>query len=127
MYKRQQLQRPIENRSASGSTFRRDRWTSRLGLERANEAAEIILETEPEWRLYDALKNGGLSTVISSGSRGIALQDSESPKGRAWLVANKCRIRFDGANGFLVQSPGDKHYFRDIARLVDFVKSKPAF
>ena len=118
------LNRPIENTSTTRSRFRQDRWTSRLGLERASVAAEIILETEPEWRLYDALCNEGLCSNIGSGGRRITLQDSDSPEGRAWLKVNdECRVRVDGSNGYLVQRRNaDELYIRELGALVESLR-----
>ena len=120
------LERPLENSFDSGSRFRRDRWTSRLGLERATVAAEIILETEPEWRLYDALRSEGLGTSISGGGRRIALQDAGSPEGRAWFKLNEnCRVRVDGTNGYLVQRRNQSElYFKDHRTLMETLKNQ---
>ena len=120
------LDRAIKNRSDNGSRFRRDRWTTRLALERASEAAEIILETEREWRLYDTLRSEGLCTsVLSDGSRIVQL-DSESPEGRAWLrVDDQCRVRVDGVNGFLLEQQNrDERYFRDLGSLTQTLRKR---
>ena len=118
------LDHPIMNRGNSAGRFSRDRWTSRLGLERANEAAEIILKNEPKWRPYDALLSDGLCLNVSSDGSQIARQDFDSPEGRAWLVVNdECRVRVDGANGLLFEQRNrDERYFRELGSLIEILK-----
>jgi hypothetical protein len=98
------LENPIENKGDHTTTFRSDRWTSRLGLERAQVAAEMILETEPEWKLYEAMISASNNTKIAGGARRIDLLEPSSPAGRAWLmIGEEHRIRFNGSNRFLVR------------------------
>jgi len=120
------LDSPIKNNADSGSRFRRDRWTSRLGLERATEAAEIILETEPEWRLYDALRNEGLCPRVSSDGSRISQQDSDLPEGRAWLKINEeCRVRVDGINRYLLQQRNrSESYFHELGTLIETLRNQ---
>ncbi|MHB8899785.1 MAG: nuclease domain-containing protein, partial [Thermoguttaceae bacterium] len=97
----QRLPRLIENRSDDSTTFRMDRWTSRLALNRARSAIEIILETEPEWRLYEVLRARKIQFQIVTDR--IRVQSPDSPVGRAWFkLPNETRVRYDGANGFLL-------------------------
>ena len=44
---------PVIN--SSGYRFMQHRWTSRLGLEQVQNLEELLLETEPEWRLFEDL------------------------------------------------------------------------
>ena len=98
------LARPIENRDDDVTTFRTDRWTSRLGLNRAKTAIEIILETEPEWKLYEMFRARGLTFRLVADR--VRLDNTDSPAGRAWFVLPHLgKLRYDGANGFQVVDP----------------------
>ena len=72
---------------------------------------EIILETEPEWKLYEMLRARQIDFKISADR--IRLESQESPAGRAWFLLPKGdKMRYDGANGFLLVdgSSGRKSY-----------------
>lgn len=118
------LERPIENRSDDSTTFRMDRWTSRLGLARARTAMEIILETEPEWKLYEMLRARRIDFQISADR--VRLQSKDSPAGRVWFqLPNSVRVRYDGANGFLVADGSlDRRSFHTLAELLNVVVPK---
>ena len=68
---------PGDSMSAQG------RWTTRLGLERAQTVSEIALETEPEWRLYEWLRATRQDYRIVLDPPKV--QESSNPKGRAWF------------------------------------------
>jgi len=87
------------------------RWTTRLGLERAQTVNEIALETEPEWRLYEWLRATRQDYRIVLDPPKV--QESSNPKGRVWFCLHTGeRIRFDGVNGFLRKSvEGQQEYF----------------
>lgn len=100
-----QLDRPIENvgANARGQRVSSNRWTSRLGLERASVLNELLLETEPEWRLYEELQAHGIPFRITSGPAGPI--HAPEPAGRARFVTTTgIQVRYAGAAGFNVRS-----------------------
>jgi predicted component of viral defense system (DUF524 family) len=118
----QPLAKVIENREDEATTFRTDRWTSRLGLGRAKTATEIILETEPEWRLYELLCARRIPFSLKADR--VRLENNESPAGRAWFVLGPIgQVRYDGANGFLFQdavsSVASFHPLSDLAQVLE--------
>jgi uncharacterized protein len=89
--------------------FSTNRWTSRLALMRAQSLAELLLETEPEWRLYETLIANNIAFSIEAGHP--TLHDENTVRGRAWFVAGESRAQYRGATGFVVRSrTGDEHY-----------------
>ena len=107
---------PIVNISPSQTSFRTDRWTTQLALERASVAAEICLETEFEWELYEALKARNVRFRLHMD---LIRNDSEDiPRGRTWFrFQNGDAVRFDGANGFL-QMTGTLQRFTTLEQIV---------
>ncbi|MFM8286386.1 MAG: DUF2357 domain-containing protein, partial [Planctomycetaceae bacterium] len=106
------LRRVIKNDSSEPAIFRSDRWTSQLALRRAKSALEIILETEPEWRLYEALSAAGYRFTLRADR--IRVERDDCPVGRAWFVIESLgQVRFDGANGYLFhqQDNGGPSYY----------------
>jgi hypothetical protein len=67
---------PVTN--ISGYSFTQHRWTSRLGLERARNLEELLLETEPEWRLLEDLRALGAKFTLDP-SEPIRLLDKDNP------------------------------------------------
>jgi hypothetical protein len=59
---------------------------------------ELLLETEPEWRLYEDLKIAGLDFAIKASP--AKLLDKEEPVGRAWFCGQGWRARYKGKAGF---------------------------
>ncbi len=116
-----ELPRPIENRGEHGRSkrFSSHRWTSRLGLHRAALVEELLLETEPEWRLVEDLRALRVSFGIQTGPPTVL--DPDDPTGRAWVVTGDgTRIRYAGASGFVVRKPlGEDRY---LARLEDVLQ-----
>ena len=93
---------PIENIGPDGRGQRLSshRWTSRLGLERAQVLSELLLETEPEWRLYEELQARGIPFRVVHGP--VTLTNGDSPAGRArFLIADNVYVRYAGAAGFV--------------------------
>lgn len=81
------------------------RWTTRLGLQRAQTLSEVGLETEPEWRLLEWLRANHIVPEIKLATANV--QSADNPKGRAWFhLPTGESIRFDGSNGFLCRSIG---------------------
>jgi hypothetical protein len=106
-----QLSSPIVNES--GHRFSTPRWSSRLALDRARVLEELLLETEAEWRLYEALIGRGVKFHLEA--RGPSSASHGDYRGRAWFVTGRgIRIRFAGGSGFAAQMPGgrDVHYAR---------------
>ena len=84
-------------------------WASRLSIERACTLQELFLETEPEWRLYEDLSASGVSFELEPGPP--VLRDPEDPGWRVWFVIKiGLRIRYAGADGFLVRSDERDRY-----------------
>ncbi|MBL8811599.1 MAG: DUF2357 domain-containing protein [Planctomycetaceae bacterium] len=95
------MPRVLENTDGTQTSFRGERWTTRLALRRATTAAEIALETEPEWRLYELLHSMRIQFELRLGD--IAASVKENPVGRAsFRLRSGPSIRYDGANGFEV-------------------------
>jgi hypothetical protein len=109
------LNTQIENRDENGrgQAFRSHRWTSRLALDRATVVAELLLETEPEWRLYEDLRASEIAFRIVADK--VKLTYPDDPKGRVWFVTEDgVKVRYAGASGFLVRRIGieDKYFVR---------------
>lgn len=94
------LARVIANSDSDQTSFRSDRWTTLLAIERAVTATEISLETDSEWQLYEGLKARGCQFRLRLDL--IHREREELPRGRAWFVLDDHHaVRYDGANGFL--------------------------
>lgn len=93
------IPRVLENTDGSQTSFRGERWTTRLALSRAMTASEIALETEPEWRLYEFLHSKQIKFELRL--QDITGSVKDEPVGRAtFRLSNGLSIRYDGANGF---------------------------
>jgi hypothetical protein len=111
------LDRPIANVDPSQTSFRSDRWTTQLALDRAVAAAEICLETESEWKLYEALKSRHVEFRLRLDL--ISRDSDDMPRGRTWfLLSPNHAVRFDGANGFL-QVIGTMQRFTSLEAIVN--------
>jgi hypothetical protein len=98
------LARPIVNRDAAGGRGQRmssHRWSSMLALGRARELRELLLETEPEWRLIETLRARGVQFTFDPLRPGLV--DADNPKGRAWFEVDLRRVRYAGASGFAAE------------------------
>ena len=120
----EELARPIENKhqNGRGQRFSSHRWTSLLALERASVLEELLLETEPEWKLYEDLSACGLDFYLESGP--VKLADPENPAGRVWFVIdNGLRIRYAGASGFIVKQPdhADRYFIHNMEMMELFI------
>jgi len=117
------LSGPIENQDddGKGKAFRQHRWTSRLALQRAKNLKELLLETEPEWRLYEDLKEAGISFDLEPGA--VKVVNPDDPSGRAKFVINNYAIQYRGATGYLLKmSFGEDRYFSQVKDVVEWVK-----
>lgn len=109
---------PIINTSGYG--FTQHRWTSRLGLERARNLEELLLETEPEWRLFEDLMALDVRFTLDP-SEPVRLLDKDNPYGRVWFrLENGLGVRYAGASGYAIKkTPGSKpQYFIDYRKLL---------
>lgn len=100
-----ELERAIVNLDDTdkGHAFTRHRWTSRLALERARNVKELLLETEPEWRLYEDLCAAGVEVSLEPGP--AKMVDPENPQGRVkFVLVNGSKIRYAGSSGYFYQS-----------------------
>ncbi|MFM7056591.1 MAG: DUF2357 domain-containing protein, partial [Planctomycetota bacterium] len=104
------LSRPIIHTDSAETSFRGDRWTTRLALDRATSSTEIALETASEWRLYEGLRSRGIGFRLRL--HAISHNDESSERGRVWFLLNdQLRVRFDGANGFLVTAGHTERWY----------------
>lgn len=96
------LRAPIENRDAQRVSTHR--WSSRLSLERAKVLSELLLESEPEWRLYEELRAAGIDFFLEPmPPRNLS---SEDPTWRTWFVMDsQAKVRYAGVHGYLIRSP----------------------
>jgi predicted component of viral defense system (DUF524 family) len=98
------LSKPIHFRAGSNLGLRRPRWTSELGAARAATMNELILETEPEWRLYENLQLAGMEFDVRADSP--ELENPDDPQGRAWFNVGSVFVQFRGSAGFLIRKLG---------------------
>lgn len=115
-----QLERPIENRGPKGLSkrFSRNPWTSRLGIMRAAELRELLMETSAEWRLYEHLRVAGVEFTLKPGTAN--LHDENEPGDKAWFVRKRLRVQYRGSAGFLLRRSGLRDEYRsDLQEVVD--------
>ena len=108
----EELPKPIENRGRGGAAkrFSHNRWTSRLGITMASEVGELLLETSPEWELYEQLRRNDVDFTLKPGP--AKLPDEKDLHGRTWFVVRDYRVQYRGAAGFLIRRPGLSEQFR---------------
>ena len=109
---------PIIN--TSGIRFTQHRWTSRLGLERARNLEQLLLETEPEWRLFEDLTALGVNFTLDP-SEPVRLLDKDNPFGRVWFrLEGGLSIRYAGTSGYTIKRipGGEPQYFVDYQKLI---------
>lgn len=82
--------------------FLNNRWTTRLGIERAKVVEELLLETQPEWKLYELLELHSIPfTLVVTTPK---LIDEKNPVGRVWFVlSDAIRVRYQGVEKFVVK------------------------
>jgi len=103
-----ELQRVIVNLDEpdKGHAFTRHRWTSRLALERARNVKELLLETEPEWCLYEDLRASGIEVTLEPGP--VKMVDPENPEGRVkFILPDGSKIRYAGSSGFFYRNSAE--------------------
>ena len=112
-------------RNIRGERVSDNRWTSRLGLMRAGSLVELLLETEPDWRLYEALTANRVPFSIEPGSP--LLHDPDTVRGRAWFVTSHCRIQYRGASGYFAKSSDDREtYLTAASEIVALCRTRGA-
>jgi hypothetical protein len=112
------LKHPIENinKEDQGQRFSSHRWTTGLALDRARRLEELLLETEPEWRLFEDLKAMGIPFKLNPGP--VKLIDPDNLSGRVWFELDGCNIRYAGSSGYAIKRQGKTSYFKDYNELV---------
>lgn len=98
------LPRPIVNKDTRGRGGRMGvrRWSSRLALERARTMAELFLEAEPEWRLYEELRARRVDFKLRSEAPDLRREDDL--RGRVHFVLDDGRtLTWSGAAGFVIR------------------------
>lgn len=116
------LPRPIRNldRSGRGSRFSTNRWTSRLAVLRARTVGELLLETEPEWRLYEQLRASQVDFSVEA--KPPKLLDPSHPRGRAeFVVADGVTACYVGESGFRCRLREDRELY--LNRVADVVEA----
>lgn len=114
----QPLPRVILNRDDEGRgvRFSQNRWTSRLALERATSLTELFLETEPEWRLFEALRIAGVVFKLRPGPP--KPKSPRSPEGRVWFQAPWGSAQYRGGAGWYCQPVSGPPVFHAQVRTV---------
>ncbi len=96
-----ELPHPI-NAPGPGRGMRQERWTSRLGLERAETLDELALETVQEWQLVDALRSASIAHEIRAGRiRDLA---ADQPGHGVIRLSNGAELRWLGPAGFRISA-----------------------
>jgi uncharacterized protein len=114
------LSNPIENQR--GERFSTNRWTSKLGLSKAHSLSELLLETEPEWRLYDELRLLGKEVEIHPGRP--TQREVNNPRGRAWIECAGTRAQYRGQAGWYCgDSVGDGEYLANVEAVISALAS----
>lgn len=115
------LTQPIVNRDPAGRGQRVStvRWSSMLALRRAREIRELLLETEPEWRLLETLRARNVEPWFDPLRPGLV--DAENPKGRAWFEIPPRRARYAGASGFAVDDGLQTRFLADVEQVCAFL------
>jgi predicted component of viral defense system (DUF524 family) len=114
-----ELERPIENRGPKelNKYFSSNRWTSRLGIMRATEIREVLMETSAEWELYGELRMAQLDFTLKAGSG--RPQRGNDLSGRPWFVRPRLHVQYRDAAGFLIRRAGLRdEYLSDVNEVV---------
>jgi uncharacterized protein len=96
----QELPQRIVNHTSSGGgqRFSTNRWSSRLALMRAENITELLLESAPEWELYEAISAIGLPLELQAipPIRG----NLQGNSGRVWFRIQNYIARYTGGKYF---------------------------
>jgi hypothetical protein len=117
------LTRAVENQDDvnRGQRFSVRRWSSRLALARAQKLVELMLETEPEWRLYEDLHARCIDFKIEAGRPRAS--EPEDVVGRARFTGADWTVRYAGPSGFelLEDNAVEPRYFARPADIADLL------
>ena len=94
----------IENRRHE--RFVQDRWSTRLALFRAKTLEELLLETEPEWRLHAKLRTADVDFDVTSSRAPQSLDLDAEVRGRASFHVGDRIIRHVRGSRFQLQTAG---------------------
>ncbi len=96
----QKLPHPIVNdaRWRIGSRW----WTSRLALGRAARLPELLLESEAEWQLSEALRAAGIEHEVRAEAP-VGVGDGVKPGRARFEIDGVGKVRWLGAAGFVVE------------------------
>ena len=112
------LPRPI--RATSDETtlesLGQHRWTTALALDRADCLSELLLETEAEWRLYEALHAARCRPLIRAGKS--PSDESGTAQGRARFVVGDSEVRDEGRAGYRIDRPGQATQYASVLSVV---------
>ena len=114
-----ELERPIENRGSKqlSKRFSQNCWTSRLGIMKATELREVLMETTAEWKLYGELRRARADFTLKAGSP--KPNEETDPNRRMWFVRPRLQVQYRDAAGFLIQRPGIRdEYLSDTDEVV---------
>jgi len=103
----EELQSPIVNDANGGRlhSFANHRWTSLLALERAANVSQLLLETEPEWRLFEELGAAGIDFGLRARRLRRLLERREVPHA-CFVIPTGITVVYLGESGFLVEGTG---------------------
>jgi uncharacterized protein len=109
----------VPGRSGRQQRVTTPRWTSLLSLRRAQTLSELLLETEPEWRLLENLGSQGLPVDLVPDQPRI--QDPGDPFGRVWFEGSRGRAQYRGSAGFRVEIGLTADYVADPAVVASLI------
>jgi len=97
-----------------------------LALRRAAILPELFLETEPEWRLYEALRASRILFEVRAAS--LSQLNREDPRGHArfCLLTDRwhTEIRYAHANAFKINSLVGERTFATVAEVIKYLKNR---
>jgi hypothetical protein len=108
--------RPIQNIDPA-VRFSVHRWTSRLAITRAIKVAELSLETEAEWRLYEDLTANRISVRLQAGRVWAA-----GGFGRAQMVLPEGTLVDGGENGFALKTTAGTLHFASTQEVIAYLR-----
>ncbi|PKL77062.1 MAG: hypothetical protein CVV27_07140 [Candidatus Melainabacteria bacterium HGW-Melainabacteria-1] len=94
--------KPIPNTHELATAMTQNRWSTRLGLECASHLSELLLETVPEWQLYERLKQENIPFRIKAGK--VPRLEEDSPGHACFEIDTGVQIRYQGSQGFELAS-----------------------
>lgn len=99
------LSRAIVNADGAGRGDRVGvrRWSSRLALDRARTLSELLLESEPEWRLHEELNAAGLRFDLSAQTPKLRTEDDLQAR-VMFVLGTDTQVCWKGAAGFVIRS-----------------------